>query len=189
MSDGTLRDAVRKLAGTFNNDEVYILACSVNTVDEKARTCDCRTIEGKGIIDIPNVQLMADVDDGLLMLPTVGSTVIVMYSKRSRPFVVMYSQVDKILMISGSSVISVKDGAIQFNDGSYGGLIQIKQLISKINTLENDLNTIKKAVSTWTPVPNDGGAALKAASATWAATTLIKTQQSDIENTTIQHGK
>lgn len=187
MSDSKIRDAVRQLAGTHLSDEVNILACKVDSVDIDARTCDCTAIGGQGVTEIPNVLLMAEVDDGFLMVPAVDSTVIVCYSKRNVPFVCLFSQIDQVLIIVGSSVLSMKDGAIVFNDGKLGGLINIKDLVSKMNTIEEDLNTIKQAFTSWTPVPEDGGAALKAATASWSAQEITDTQVSDIEDTKIKH--
>jgi len=189
MSDSSIKMAVQKLAGTFLKDEITMISCSVESVNVGARTCNCVAIDGEGVTEVINVQLMAEVDDGMLLVPTVGSTVMVAFSKRVLPFVVMFSQLDQIVMISGSSVVTIQDGSIQFNDGSFGGLIKISQLVTKLNNLENDLNKIKQAFTSWTPVPNDGGSALKVASATWAGAQLVDTMQSDLENTLVTHGQ
>jgi hypothetical protein len=49
--------------------------------------------------------------------------------------------------------------------------------------VEKDLNSLKQVfLQDWVPVSQDGGAALKAAAATWAGRRLTETQKSDIEN-------
>lgn len=173
MSDRGLKDSIQLLAGTFNKDIVSIVACTVDSVNKDARTCDCTAITGDAITDIASVQLMTEVGDGLLLLPTVNSTVIVAITTRNTAFVLMYSDIDSIVM----------------RGGLLGGLIKIDDLVKAITTIQKDLNSIKQVFSTtWTPVPNDGGAALKAAAATWAAQTITQTQRTDLENTKITHG-
>lgn len=190
MSDSQMRDAVRKLAGTQLSDEIFLLTCSVESVNEGARTCDCYNIEGTAVTDIPNVQLMADIDDGLLLIPAVGSTVIVMYSKRTVALVVMFSQIDKVLIISGSSAVTVKDGLIEFNDGSYGGLVRVQDLTKKLNNLENSLNDLISKFNAHTHILTlSSGSGTAAPTAAPETKTLTPTQQSDIENTTTKHGK
>lgn len=41
----------------------------------------------------------------------------------------------------GNKILAKKD-VIEFNDGSNGGLVKVKELVEKINSLENQLNTI-----------------------------------------------
>jgi hypothetical protein len=185
----TIEEAVKKLAGVQFKDDVSVLQCTVESVDLSTRTCDCTPISGESLSDLPGVQLMAEVDDGFLLVPAIGSTVFVLYSTRHDPFIVLFSEISQVVIISGGSQVIIQDGLIQFNDGSYGGLIQIAQLVAKINTLEKDLNTLKTAFSTWTPVPDDGGAALKAAAATWSGDEITLTQRTDLENTSVTHGK
>ena len=205
MSDDKIREAVRKLAGTQLSDEVFLVSCMVESVDEGARTCDCINIEGGAVTDIPNVQLMAEVDDGMLMLPTVGSTVIVLYAKRAIPLVVMFSEVDKVLMISGNSVVSITndnvkisngsssatiaDQLIQFNDGSLGGLVKVKDLTTKLNNLEKAYNDLATKFNSHTHILTlSSGTGTAAPTTSPEATTLISTQQADIENTNTKHG-
>ncbi len=76
---------------------------------------------------------------------------------------------------------------IEIHGGSLGGLVKIDDLTRRLNAIERDLNTVKTAFAAWTPAPTDGGAALKAATAAWAASTLTLTQKSDYEDTTITH--
>lgn len=188
MSGRKIQDAIRQIAGTFNSDEVNIVLATVQSVDEDAMTCDVTTVTGTAIGDVPGVQLMAEVDDGFLLIPAVGSNVLVTITKRGIAYVSMFSEVAKLSITAGSSVLAIKDQLVQLNDGSYGGLVQIKQLVTKLNNLEADLNKIKTAFTSWVTVPNDGGAALKTVSASWAGSQITPTQQSDLENSSITHG-
>ena len=76
---------------------------------------------------------------------------------------------------------------IVINGGELGGLVKIEELTEKINTIEKDLNNVKNAFKQWVVAPNDGGAALKTATATWASQTIQETKKSDIEDDKIRH--
>ncbi len=188
MSSRNIIEAIQKISGTKQTDIVSYIPCIVNSVNEAARTCACTPQGDQYQATFSNVLLMASVDDGILYIPTIGSTVMVTYSKYNRPFICLFSSIDKILYIVGGSTLQLIDGSIQFNNGSFGGLTKVETLTEKLNNLENDLNNIKQAFTGWVPVPNDGGAALKTAVAAWAAQTITPTQQNDIENTAITHG-
>lgn len=77
---------------------------------------------------------------------------------------------------------------IIMRDGENGGLVNIESLISKMNTIEDDINALKNVFkTTWIPVAQDGGSALKTAVSGWANNTIIKTDKSDIEDDKILH--
>jgi len=195
MSDRAIVTAIQKLAGTFKQDEVRLIQGVVKSVDEGASTCVVTTVSGDNEIDIPNVLLQSAVCDGLLIIPVVDSNVLVITSTYNSPFVCLYSDIKKVYLQIGDSSLTLFDSTqsdnsiIRINDGSYGGLIKIDDLVSRLNTIENDINTLKTAFSGWTPVPNDGGAALKGATGAWFGQQLTDTQKADIENPLITHGK
>lgn len=180
-TDRAVQAAVQKLAGTFLKDPSYAIACVVESVDINARTCDCTPIGGDAVTEIPNVQLMAEVDDGILLIPVVGSTVVVCYSVRNVPYIALYSALDKVFLISNNG--------LQFQGGEFGGLVKVVDLVSRLNKVETDLNTLKAAFNSWVVIPEDGGAALKAASSEWAGENMAETVRSDIENTSITQGE
>lgn len=76
---------------------------------------------------------------------------------------------------------------IILNGGSFGGMVKVEQLTERINAIENDINQLKTVFSGWVPVPQDGGAALSAASVAWAGSLLTLTGRSDVENEKVKH--
>ena len=181
MSDRSIHEAIYKMAGLHKVDQVTYVNAVVNSVDLKARTCNCTVIEGHTEYELPTVKLMAVVDDGLFIEPAVGSVVKVLFSELIEPFVAQFSEIENVTIDARQK--------IQFNDGTFGGMIKIAELVTKINALENDLNTLKAAIASWTPVPCDGGAALKGVITNWSAQSLPVTAVNDIENTMVTHGK
>jgi hypothetical protein len=131
--DRSIEEAVQKLSGTYLKDIVTIIQCTVNSYDTNALTCDCTPLSDNAITDIPGVQLSAEVSDGFVVFPSVGSTVYVALTTRNTAFVLIYSELDSVLfsipngtsgtwtklLIQASGTIP----GIVMNDGSYGGLV------------------------------------------------------------------
>lgn len=70
--------------------------------------------------------------------------------------------------------------------GGEVGVPESTSVTEKLNTLEKDINKLKKVFSGWSPVPQDGGSALKAQVSSWASETLTETKVEDIESETIK---
>ena len=181
MSDRAIIEALKKITGLHKVDQVTYVDAEVKSVDVPSRTCVCTVIVGHTEYELPGVALMSGVDDGLLIEPSIRSGVKVIFSELIDPFVCQYSEIENITIDAKTK--------IKFNDGSFGGVVKAGELVAKVNVLEDDLNALKQAFSTWIVVPNDGGAALKAVAATWAGQSITKTIVADISNNTVIHGK
>lgn len=198
MSSRAIEVAIQKLAGVHKTDDLVCMVCTVQKVDENAATCDCM---GENDIIIPNVKLQAGVCDGLLILPVVGSTVIIAMSKYNEPFVFMISDVDKFyLSIAGqndaASLTVTNDGKIKLNDGSFDGLIKVKDpndsnagLLKKLNNIENLLNGFIDIYNAHTHVAPTGGGTTATPLAQQATKITTPTTESDLVNDKITHGK
>lgn len=163
-----LGENIRDIGGAGRKITIY--QGIVNSVD--GNLCEVQI----GNISIPDVRLRAsetDDDSEMIITPKVGSAVIIgSLSGDLSQLVVL--QVDKI-------------ETIVINGGKLGGLINIEQLTQKLNTIEDDINTLKNAISGWIPVAQDGGSALKTSISAWASQTLVKSQRGDYEDETIKH--
>lgn len=196
--------AIETLAGTKGQDKVTMLAAEVISVNEAERTCSVEAITGTGQFAIENVQLMASIDDGLLLIPAIGSTIIVSYSAYNQPFVSLFSELQKVLLVAGEKNASVQidasgvlieiedtkllisDGLTKFNEGDLGGLVKVIELTKKLNDLENKVNQIISAFNSHTHILTlSTGTGTAAATASPVSGTLTPTQRGDIENTKI----
>jgi hypothetical protein len=65
------------------------------------------------------------------------------------------------------------DGTIEIL-GSDDNLMKYAQAAATIEEIQQDIAALKQAFTTWVPVPSDGGAALKAAAASWFAQPLVE---------------
>jgi hypothetical protein len=166
MSDRKVTDAVKKLAGTYQADEVSLVLCTVNSVDMAGRSCHCTPVTGTAVTALPTVRLMAEVDDGMLLIPALGSTVMVGYSKKNVPYICLFSQLEAIWFVTLSG--------IQLQGNEYGGLVRADALVAKLNYLESAVNVLNAKVAPLTGAP--------------PPPPLTFTQQTEIENTSVKHG-
>ena len=132
-TDRTISETVRKLAGTYGHDFVYYSSCEVNSIDIKSRTIQCTILDSKTNHTL-TAKLMAQVDDGLLIEPVIGSTVKVIYSDLIEPFVCQYSEIENITIHANTK--------ITLNDGAFGGLVKSEDLTVKLNNIEKLLNDL-----------------------------------------------
>ena len=80
---------------------------------------------------------------------------------------------------------------MQLNDGSYGGLVKVINLTTKLNNLEKLVNDLLSAWNNFANVYKPGSPSTTGLPAVLTELTdnsLTLTQQSDIENTDIKHG-
>lgn len=122
--------------------------------------------------------------NGCIPIPADNSDVVIACIDGPGVYCVVKAAVlDKVLVKAGNTTLVIDDNGLVINGGSNGGVPVTPQLVQRLNQLEQDINTLKAAFSAWTPVTNDGGAALKAAAANWIGQTLTATVAGDIENT------
>ena len=136
---------------------------------------DVKDLSGTLYLDVrkrASVGIGDDAKKGIVITPVMGSSVIISrIGDSDELFVEMFSEVESMM----------------FDGGENEGLVKVKELTNKINALENDINDLKTAFNTWVIAPSDGGAALKAITATWASSQLQITNKAEIQNEKIKH--
>jgi hypothetical protein len=177
MSD-ELRQAVSQLAGTHLVDNVHLAVAQVVSSDVQACTCTVELVTAKTSAKKITVSLMADVSDGLLMIPENGSTVIVAWSDRMLPYVAMFSDIQDVYLDATNK--------ITMNQGTEGGLVKVRDLVIQLNVLENKVNAIISSYNAHVhPDPVSGTTGAPTVPITG---TLTPTQVVDIENPNVTHG-
>ena len=197
-----LRNVIRQLAQP--DGETVALVCTVDAVDKSARTVDCSPInEGAPLLGV-NLQANQEGECGVCLFPEIGSYVVVGFVADGAAGVVLLTE--KIesaeIVIGDTSAVISADGvridvgdisanlsksAVTFNGGDLGGLVKVEDLTKRLNLIENDINKLKAAFSTWVVAPQDGGAALKTAAGSWFGSQLSPTQRNDYENEKVKH--
>lgn len=172
MSDRSIAESIRTLAGTNGTNTVFLYDATVNSVDEDNRVCSCTVVSGENPTVFTEVRLMASLDDGILIIPSIDSNVILIGGTHCDFFVSQFSEVDKIVLLGGD----------------LAGLVKLLPLLKDLNNIQNDINTLKEAFKSWVVSPSDGGAALKAVSANWYGATLPLSDRAVLENINIIQG-
>lgn len=192
----SIAESIQILAGTYGKFPIQVMVCEVTDVSASERTCTVQPLSDN-LQPFP-AQLMADIDDGVLILPTVGSTVKIMLSELITPTVIQFSQVDEILLVGGGSAVKVYDNGVELQGYEYGGLMKVTPSVNAWNDLQNDVNTLKvqllaltSAITSIGAIPVLGtvlGAAFTTALASYCASILPLTIETQIENPKVKHG-
>lgn len=165
-NNNEIKNALRKI--TERNEQDYCGRFIVSSVDETAKTCYCESID-PSVADIADVQLIADNKTGFLIIPSVDSIVTISFLSNQTAYVSQFSKFDKMLL----------------NGDSYGGLVQIKALVDKLNALEDWINKFTVIFNALT-LPVSGSTAGPPASP--LTDIFIDTTITELENKTVQHG-
>lgn len=162
-----LRDALRSLVKP--NNDGFAKVCTVDSVDLTTLTCYCVPLNDDA--DIINVRLMANIDNGFLLIPEVDSIVVVSFLSDSSAYVSLVSKVSEV----------------HLNGKNFDGLVKVNDLVQKLNNLENKVNTIISTYNAHTHVASSFGTPTTTPVALVTGT-LTPTIKQDLENITILQG-
>lgn len=178
---GNIGQMIKALARQGANIEAQL--CTVTAVDAAARTVDCEPLDESAPLLGVNLQANQGLTSGMVLIPKVGSYVIVaLMNDGVNGCVIATEEVERMELVIGETRMEVTEDGIVLNGGELGGLVKVEALTSRINNIETDLNTLKGVFANWAPTPQDGGAALKGVISSWASETLVLTERSDYEN-------
>lgn len=168
-------DFVRK---AMDKEKFYSEIGTASEVDEAKRTCTFTPVGDSA--PRANIRLQSVISNktGIVIIPKEGSTIGVTFLNKIAGFVSLTSDVENIL---------IDTDLVQYNGGSNGGLINIGDLVTQLNKVESDINTLKAIFATWVPVPSDGGGALKILLASYSTSSLTPTVNVDMEDDKITH--
>lgn len=173
---GTIKDLIKQMSdpGVINTQ-----VATITSVDEDNCSCEAKLLDGIELFDV-NLKSIIDNKKGIVCIPKVNSKVLVGYinNDSKNAFVVAFDELDKVTVECDSIII---------NKGDNKGMVKLPELVDKLNSIEQDLNTLKNVFSSWVVAPNDGGGALKGAAASWFGNVLSTTTESDLENAKIKH--
>lgn len=178
-----IKEAIRKIAGAAPGDAI---PCTVVSVQDY--TCTVKQIEND--VEIKNVRLNAAQDPakGFIIKPAVNSVVLVESISATDYYVSMFSEVASFSLKIGSISLELTDNEITLNGGAAGSnLTKLPALISKLNAIENDLNTLKTILAAWIPSPGDGGGVLKTALAAYYGSAIVPTVEQELKDTKVKH--
>ncbi len=153
------------------NEKTFVAVVEDNYPDKDI--VDVRDLSGTMYIDVRKRAAVGKPAAGILITPTNGSSVLVSrIGDSDELFIAMFSEIE----------------SIKIDGGENAGMVKVIELTKRLNAIEKSINDLKNVLKSWTPpAAPDGGAALKALSASWSNTQLEETQRSALENEKIKH--
>lgn len=155
------KEIIRKFRELVNIPVQQIPGVVIKVNDDD--TVDVTPVTGPDLFD---VRLKASIDegeDGIVITPALESSVLVAIigNDPDTATVVKWSEIDKIRGKIGDTTFEISTNGVVINGGNNGGLINIQTLIEELAKTNDVVTTIVDSLTGWTPVANDGGAALK----------------------------
>lgn len=176
---------IRQLAAQGSNGMGFTVG-TVTAVDKTARTVDVEPLNEDAPLLGVNLQANQESTVGVVQIPRKGSFVMVGYVQDGAAGMVLLcddiEEAQVVIKDAGTASIVVNEDGIVMNGGSLGGMVKVEDITKRLNLIEDDVNNLKKAFQSWTPVPQDGGAALKGGVSSWAGKQLVKSKRGDYEN-------
>lgn len=121
--------AIQKMAR--RGTEMYCKICTVDSVDEGARTIDCSPIdEGAPLVGV-NLQADQSQEVGIVALPVRGSSVVVGFLSADVAVVLLTTEVEKIIVTVGDTETVVEDNNIMLTTDKV--TVEIKDKTAKID--------------------------------------------------------
>ena len=123
--------------------ELYCKVCTVDAVDEDARTIDCTPIdEGAQLLGV-NLQADQKQEVGVVQFPAEGSDVVVAFLSANVAVVVLAAEITKTILTIGDTETIVEDNSVTLTTKSVS--VEVKDKTAKIDvdgtTVEFDGNT------------------------------------------------
>lgn len=108
-------------------------------------------------------------------------------NNESNAFLIYAEELDEIEITDSTGFkYHLKEGVLRLNGDNLGGIVNAIELKNQVDKNTELLEAIKNAFQSWIPVPEDGGAALKASSSSFVG--LPTADLSNIQNEKIKHG-
>lgn len=160
------------------------ITAEVKSVDETKMICVCVDALGNERI---SVRLRANIDqpNGFVLLPKVGSSVVLGVIDSKQFFVAMTSDVDKVLLDTDRVVID--QDTIVFDQGKNGGLTITPELVKQLTKSSARVDGIIDAINNAVAIPQDGGVGLQNTMKAKLATLIDVEDFSQIENDKVKH--
>ena len=163
---------IRKSIASMSSGNGRAGLYTAKVLSADGETC-CVDIDGLTASDVQLRAVVNGEESGILVTPKTGSHVTVadLSGDLTRLVVIGFSEVEKV----------------EINGGHNGGLINIEDLVKRLNYIEDKIGTLMDIFNDWIVTPEDGGAALKLALAPWYIGQMRKTNREDIEDEKVKH--
>lgn len=201
------REKIRRAFKKLQDGKIQTFAAIVEEVDTEKSICTV-SYSGRKIIRVRLKSVIGETSSGLVIIPTVGSSVLITIINNSyeSTFITAYSQIDglyfrneagytfniseaDIKAVVGDSSFIMEEDKITFNDGSLNGLVKIDKLKEELDKNSQILQALL-TILTGSPIPEPGNGSPSALQTALSGALAGKQpgQWNDIENDKIVHG-
>lgn len=138
---GDLRELLQEFTRlVLNSEKIYSQIAKVISVDSSDKLCTVEVVDGAEIEGVRLQQLAGD--NGLLMIPSIDSMVIISYTDKTTAYVSMFSYIDSVV----------------FQGGNNGGLTITPELVNNLDK-NNDIIQGMLNIINGPPIPEPGNGA------------------------------
>jgi len=186
---------IQKGLREFGKTEAQVFTATVTGVNVEAKTISILDIDE---LEFRDVRLSAAEDDKqtLILVPKMHSTVLVAQigNDLNTLYVIAINEVERIqgkfkaldVADDAGFTIGLENGVLKLNGDQFGGIVKAPELKTQVDKNTLILQKMQETFNSWTPIPEDGGAALKALVSQF--TSLSRADLSNINNDKIKHG-
>jgi hypothetical protein len=89
-----MRDIIKKIVES--DEEIYSVVAKVISVDSKARTCEVEPLNGDPAMADVRLQANESMTDSFVLVPAIGSNVVISFINQTTAYVAMYSTVAEL---------------------------------------------------------------------------------------------
>jgi len=174
-----IKTAIRAMVKSMVKPDLMI--GKVTAFDASAWTIDLELNIGAKVEDVTIKSVLNGEDSGIFIEPVDGSYVLcgMTDGKLENLTAMVYSEIKSIRFAPTEKLI--------LRNEDFGGIVKSQKVHDEIKALKDEMNSLKTTLSTWAPMANDGGAALKALLSSFY-TPLPPATKTDYENENVKHG-
>jgi len=174
-----MKDLIQNIAREVVAASVKLVRAKVTAVTEQY-TCDVQPTNGDAkILDVKLRATENEVESGVVAFPKIGTIALILIVNQTDGYLLHATEIERVIVKQSGFRIEIDhEGNVKLNDCSNDGLVKLPVLQEEVAKLNAFLNAIKQTFQTWVPVPQDGGAALKAA----MNAALASQQTADLSN-------
>lgn len=172
----------------LNKAPVQVIPAEVTEVTEPFH-CTVKPVDGPEMHEVRLRAALDNSDTGFIEVPKKNSTVLVALigNSRDNAFVVMCSEVDKVLMKVGAKTYEMNSDGIKLNGDTYS-IVKAETLKTAMDANKQFLTVFKNLLSIPINEPGNGAPSAFQAALNGALSSLNLGDHSQIENTNVKHG-
>lgn len=135
--------AIKEISKRGQPQEMYSLVATVTAVDTAERTCDVQPVNGDAEIFRVRLQAAINGDSGAVMIPTVGSEVVVTFLNEKTGYVALCSELDRVELVVDGITVELNGLGLRLASEQSDIKTEINALVDTLSGLVTTLQTFQ----------------------------------------------